>query len=102
MSEVNGAETTDTTMVPPILYVPLHRSTTEGDPRVEIRELKDGRMALLAYTALDRLVQLCGPHQPWILVRTAELDQIKANQPFDVVIFDLEIPEQYRTDGALR
>lgn len=96
------SDSTSATVVPPILYVALHRSSTETDPRVEIRELKDGRRALLAYTALDRLADLCGPHQGWVLVRTAELDQIKANQPFDVVIFDLEIPEQYRVDGALR
>ncbi|WP_424922760.1 SAV_915 family protein [Aeromicrobium chenweiae] len=32
--------------------------------------LRDGRTALLAYTALDRLVDCCGDRQPWVLIET--------------------------------
>lgn len=91
----------ETPTVPPVLYLPLHRSSTQDDPRAEIRELKDGRLALLAYTALDRLAQLCGENQAWILVRTPDLGEIKSRQHFDVVIFDLAVPEQYRREGAI-
>lgn len=91
----------DAPVVPPVLYLPLHRSSTPDDPQVEVRELKDGRLALLAYTALDRLGDLCGQQQPWILVRTPDLAEIKDRQSFDVVIFDLEVPEKYRAAGAI-
>ena len=45
-----------TPMVPPVLYLPLSVTSTPEEQLVEIRELKDGRRALLAYTALDRLL----------------------------------------------
>ncbi|KQQ66616.1 MULTISPECIES: SAV_915 family protein [unclassified Microbacterium] len=88
-------------MVPPVLYLPLSVQSTPQEQAVEIRELKDGRRALLAYTALDRLLDLAGERQPWILLRTEELAQIKKSQPYDVVIFDLDIPASYRRDGAI-
>lgn len=92
---------TDQTVVPPVLYLPLHRQSGEEHQYVEVRELKDGRMALLAYTSLDRLGACCGDEQPWVLVHTEKLDEIKRAQPFDVVLFDLEIPEQYRSEGRI-
>ncbi|WP_430868829.1 SAV_915 family protein [Demequina aurantiaca] len=87
--------------VPPVLYLPLSAQSTTEEQTVEIRELKDGRRALLAYTALDRLQNLAGERQPWILLRTEDLQQIKDAQPYDVVIFDLAVPAQYRRDGAI-
>lgn len=88
-------------MVPPVLYLPLSVTSTPEAQLVEIRELKDGRLALLAYTALDRLLTLAGERQPWILVRTEDLGGIKRAQPYDVVIFDLDVPASYRRDGAI-
>jgi hypothetical protein len=89
------------TIVPPVLYLPLHASSTPDRQLVEVRELKDGRQALLAYTALDRLADKCGPEQPWILVQTEDIGEIKKAQPYDVVIFDLDVPEQYRSEGRI-
>ena len=88
-------------MVPPVLYLPLGVTSTPEEQLVEIRRLKDGRRALLAYTALDRLLQLAGERQPWALVRTEDLGQIKETQPYDVVIFDLDVPASYRRNGAI-
>lgn len=88
-------------MVPPVLYLPLSVTSTPEEQLVEIRELKDGRRALLAYTALDRLLELAGERQPWVLVRTEDLGQIKKAQPYDVVIFDLDVPASYRRNGAI-
>lgn len=87
--------------VPPVLYLPLSVKSTREEQLVEIRELKDGRRALLAYTALDRLLDLAGDRQPWVLVRTEDLGQIKQEQPYEVVIFDLDVPASYRRDGAI-
>ena len=87
--------------VPPVLYLPLSIRSTPQEQLVEIRELRDGRKALLAYTALDRLLSLAGPLQPWVLMRTEDLAEVKRQQPYDVVVFDLDVPAQYRRDGAI-
>lgn len=88
-------------VVPPVLYLPLTRTSTPSKQSVEIRQLKDGRRALLAYTALDRLTACAGEKQPWTLLRTEDLAQIEEQQPFDIVVFDLEIPQRYRREGAI-
>ena len=88
-------------VVPPVLYVPCRAETTEtGQPKLELRRTKDGRTALLAYTALDRLVDGAGPDQPWVLVQTPALDELGKEQAFDVVYFDLRIPDEHRRNGV--
>ncbi|MBN9177132.1 MAG: SseB family protein [Microbacterium sp.] len=87
--------------VPPVLYLPLSTRSTPGAQLVEIRELRDGRKALLAYTALDRLLTLAGDRQPWVLMRTEDLSEVMREQPYDVVVFDLRIPDAYRRDGVI-
>lgn len=83
--------------VPPVLYLPVARATGEGEPvEIEMRTTADGRTALLAYSAYDRLIDGCGPHQPYALVPTANLEELKAQRSYDVVYFDLVIPDQLR------
>lgn len=98
---VSVTEQTEQTVVPPVLHLPLSAQSTERHQYVEVRQLKDGRMALLAYTALDRLGECCGDQQPWILLKTEELENLKVSQPFDVVVFDMAVPEQFRVDGRI-
>ena len=84
-------------IVPPVLYLPvLERQGARNV--VAVHPMTDGRNGLLAYTALDRLAEQCGAEQPWLLVWTSELGRIKDEQPFDVVAFDLEVPDHLR-DG---
>ena len=64
------------------------------DPEIELRRLRDGRRALLAYTAVDRLVKCMGPNQPWALFLTENLDELAEAQPFDVVMLDQRIPRE--------
>ncbi|MBO1753160.1 hypothetical protein J4G33_15220 [Actinotalea sp. BY-33] len=88
--------------VPPVLYLPSDGTTTaSGEAQVVLRTTRDGRTALLAYTALDRLVTCCGPAQPWLLVPTEQLSAINSTQPYDVVYLDLDIPEEHRHRGEL-
>lgn len=87
------------TAIPPAVYLPVRGDGAAGS--AEVRELRDGRAALLAYTALDRLADSCGPEQPWVVVPTASLSEVKRRQPFDVVIFDMVVPEQYRLAGRI-
>ncbi|WP_344032680.1 SAV_915 family protein [Leucobacter iarius] len=83
-----------------MLYLPV-RETSEGGRIVEIRQTRDGRRALLAFTALDRLAVACGAQQAWALVATASLDAIQDEQPFDLVAFDPDIPSALVERGRL-
>lgn len=83
--------------LPPVLYVPTTRPTAGGeDTHIELRKTGDGRTALLAYSALDRLVACCGESQPWVLVGTEYLPRIHERLPYDVIFLDTEIPEDLR------
>lgn len=87
-----SAESTPSTgTIPPVLYLPTSGQDLEGLP-VELRQTADGRTALLAYTALDRLGTCCGPDQPWALVPTDKLDQLGI--AYDVIYLDMAIPEE--------
>lgn len=80
--------------VPPVLYLPVRPGSTEEEPEVEMRRLADGRVALLVYTALDRLAACCGPHQPWVLYRTDQLGVLAEQSPYDVVAMDQPLPRE--------
>ena len=82
--------------VPPILYVPCEGPGADDEQHLDFRRTKDGRLALMAYTALDRLVTCCGDAQPWVLILTEKLDEVNAQQPYDVIFLDVEIPEEHR------
>jgi hypothetical protein len=58
--------------------------------------MRDGRLALLLYTALDRLVDCCGEHQPWVALPAERLDEVDAAHPYDVILLDLEVPDDLR------
>ena len=85
-------------IVPPVLYLPVRPHPEVGN-YPEVRKLADGRMALLAYTALDRLADACGENQPWVLLHVSDLGAIKADFPFDVVAFDPRLPPELFKDG---
>lgn len=88
------------TVVPPVLYLPVRELPGEG-LFAEVRSTTDGRAALLVFTALDRLLDACGENQPWRLVETVALDAIQDTQPFDLVAFDPELPQQLLADGRI-
>lgn len=90
----------DQTPVPPVLYLPV-KDHPELEKVAVIRQLADGRSALIAFTALDRLVDACGERQEWVLVHLSELDEIRARTPFDVVAFDPVVPAEAVSDGRL-
>lgn len=92
----------DNPVVPPVLYFPVVGSQEEQNQAFVVRRLSNGRDGLLAYTALDRLVRSCGDEQPWVLLPIEQLARIGEAQPFDVVAFDLDVPETQRTASRLR
>lgn len=79
--------------LPPVVYVPcVERVDDPAAARVEMRRTRDGRTALLAYSALDRLHRGCGRTQPWVLVRTTALEGLHHIDPFDLLLMDVVVP----------
>lgn len=107
MGESNGAEPHASGVpitpadLPPVVYVPSQQlEPGDTELNIELRYLTDGRVAVLAYTSLDRLVAACGRGQPWALLRTEQLDELREQTPFDVVANDPEVPAELRKDQA--
>ncbi|WP_235870642.1 SAV_915 family protein [Rhodococcus xishaensis] len=87
---------------PPVVYLPCAKDVADPEhAEIELRRTRDGRMALLAYSALDRLHACCGAHQPWIVVGTPALDLVMKSQPFDLLLLDVVIPEAERRGPVL-
>lgn len=86
---------------PPVVYVPCAESVTEvADARPVMERTKDGRLALLVYSAMDRLYECCGRGQPWLVLPTAALDELQRSQGFQLILLDVRIPEEHRRQGA--
>lgn len=83
---------------PPVLYVPCEESVgTVATATVRLRTTRDGRSALLVYSALDRLRTCLGPDEPWMVVPTEQLVSVRESSPFDLVLLDVVVPERERS-----
>jgi hypothetical protein len=83
-----------------VVYVPCSPLEPGNDQlSVDLRRTGDGRLALLVYSALDRLVSSCGGRQPWTVMPTADLEKVRVETGFEVIFLDLEIPEEFRRHG---
>ncbi|MFD6859429.1 SAV_915 family protein [Rhodococcus sp. NPDC060090] len=83
--------------LPPYLYIPCAQGVSDpADAVVDLRYLSDGRIALLGYTALDRLLSCCGDSQPWLVVPASLLPRLRQSYRWDVLLLDIEIPENER------
>jgi len=59
-----------------------------------LRTTRDGWVALHVYSAMDRLVAYCGPAQPWTVILTKDLEQLRETTGFQLTLLDLDIPEE--------
>ena len=84
-------------LVPPVLYLPVDVGPDGEVTDIRMLRLGDGRVALVAYTALDRFVACWGDQQAWALVDTSELPGIHETKPFDVKLLDVLVPEPVRS-----
>ncbi|WP_245666029.1 SAV_915 family protein [Actinoplanes subtropicus] len=66
---------------------------------IDLRVTRDGRLALLVYSAMDRLIKHCGPAQPWTVMLTKDLEQARLATGFELILLDLDIPEELRRTG---
>ncbi|WP_328465321.1 SseB family protein [Actinoplanes sp. NBC_00393] len=84
-----------------MVYVPCGPVQAEADElSIDIWPMRDGRRALLVYSALDRLIDCCGQGQPWAVIPTIGLDRLRLESGFDLVFLDLEIPDECRRPGS--
>lgn len=90
----------DGVIIPPVLYLPT-KVDGAGRPSAIIWRKADGKEALLAFTALDRLIAQCGSDQGWLLMPIESLGEVKEHQPFDVIAFDPVISDRLKREGAL-
>lgn len=83
--------------LPPIVYVPSASiGVPSGNEQVEYRVTKDGRKALLIYSAMDRLIAAMGPFQPWFACSLTDLDALWKQDKFDVVYLDIAVPQEHQ------
>ncbi|MEB3371931.1 SAV_915 family protein [Saccharopolyspora mangrovi] len=95
IAEQNGEE-------PEPVYLPLEKPLTssDADATISMRELEDGRVAILVYTSLESLVVHCGDLQPWASVLPDQLGDIQARSGADMVAWDEPLPPEQRSDSA--
>ncbi|WP_229068832.1 SAV_915 family protein [Actinoplanes sp. DH11] len=83
--------------LPPYVYVPCSPVRDgDSDLSVDLRPTRDGRLALLVYSALDRLVDCCGAEQPWTVLPATELETVRQATGFELILMDVRIPEYLR------
>ena len=88
--------------LPATLYLPTGaHSDGNTAASIELRRTEDGQTALVAFSALDRLIDCCGDHHPWVLVSTKQLPKIHAARPYDVILLDSPLPRGLRHTSAL-
>jgi hypothetical protein len=83
--------------LPAALYLPTGAPEADrSGASIELRHTPDGQTALIAFSTLDKLIDCCGPHQPWLLVRTENLPTIHAGHPYDLIVLDSPLPAELR------
>lgn len=88
--------------LPNALFLPTAKKPKDfTKAEIELRKTADGRMALVAFSTVQRLVECCGPHQPWALVKSEHLGHVYKEQPYDLIVLDSDLPEELRHRDAL-
>lgn len=91
----------DAVRFPPVVYVPCSPLDPSSDNLViDLRPTRDGRLALLVYSSLDRLVHCCGEKQPWVVMPTANLEKVRLETNFELMLLDVVIPDEFRRRAA--
>jgi hypothetical protein len=59
-----------------------------------MHQLRDGRVALFVYSAIDRLEAQYGEGHPWALLSVPNLQTAHEQSPFDLLFLDRELYPQ--------
>lgn len=87
-------------MSPPVVYLPCALDEAGEVAEIRMVRLRDGRVALMAYSALDRLLRACGEAQPWVLYDTARLEDLRAVKHYDAAYLDVGLPDDLKQTGT--
>ncbi|MGH3468466.1 MAG: SAV_915 family protein [Thermocrispum sp.] len=90
-----GADDED---APTVLWLPTACEWHGGEegPGLELREVADGDLALLAFTSLKALELGCGSGQPYITVLPQAIDEILYAVDADLVLWDAVLDPSIR------
>ncbi len=83
----------DAPALPPVVYVPT-LTADDGTNRLRMHQLRDGRVALFVYSAIDRLEAQYGEGHPWALLSVPNLQTAHEQSPFDLLLLDRELYPQ--------
>lgn len=81
---------------PPVVYLPCSLDDDGELSEIRMVRLKDGRVALMAYSALDRFARCCGDRHPWVLFETDRLEELRATKHFEAAYLDVVLPTGLR------
>ena len=80
-----------------VAYVPSQRLRPgDTEATLELRNTEDGRVAMLAYSTLERLVEGCGESQPWVAVPMDRVQNLQELSGADVTLWDVPVPDEVR------
>ena len=82
-------------VAPPYLYIPVWLDD-EGIVQMSIAHGPQKENILLAYTALDRLLDALGDKQPWAAIQTAQLSTIKEETGYTHLVVDYFVSDLVR------
>jgi hypothetical protein len=95
-AELECADADPVTLIAGATFLP-GTSNADGNAEAEIFSLEDGRLALLSFSSLDRLVSCMGQAQPWIAIKSDfPVERLQMMARVDVVIWDAELPPEIR------
>lgn len=73
---------------PPVVYAPTTTQADDGEARLDVLQLADGRTALFVYSAVDRLHAWWGEGSPWVLLSVEHLQRAHEAVPYDLLLLD--------------
>lgn len=84
--------------LPPVVYAPT-LVDDDGRTRVRMHRLRDDRVALFAYSAIDRLLDQYGEDAAWVLLTVPDLERAHEASPFDLLLLDRPLHPQEAGHG---
>ncbi|QZY28791.1 SAV_915 family protein [Nocardioides coralli] len=84
--------------LPPVVYAPT-LTDADGNTRLHMHRMRDERVALFVYSAIDRLQAQYGEAAPWVLLTLADLERAHQAAPYDLLLLDRELHPQEAAHG---
>ena len=75
--------------MPPVVYVPTTDEEDRAARRLVLHTVEDGRTALYAYSAIDRLDRYYLQGSPWVVLDVASLQRAHEASPYDLLFVDV-------------